>query len=53
MMRHKTFHKYEIAPKKVKCGVKTALPKCDVSNNYRQQIIHILEEAYAGLTWLA
>ena len=37
----------------LKTGVKTALPRCEVSKNYRQRMMRVLEEAYAGLTWVA
>ena len=45
--------KYKKSVHSLKVGVKTTLPMCEVSKNYRQRIMHVLEEAYAGLTWVA
>lgn len=45
--------KYKKSVHALKVGVKATLPMCEVSKNYRQRILHVLEEAYAGLIWVA
>lgn len=45
--------RYKKATGAIKTGTRTALPRCDVTKNYRQRIVRVLEETYAGLTWVA